>query len=119
MKQGVILILLIATVATVGYALYRYNQVRVNSIIDATYASLRPTQTATRTPDTTPTPHATITPTSTSIVIVMPTTRSGPSRLPNTGVADASTVWLDAPTTALLAGLFITTTTLIWLGRNQ
>lgn len=116
MKQGVILILLIATVATVGYALYVYNRTDVTAFVQATRASLGATPSPTR--GVTTTPQVTNTPTSTSaITIVMPTPTVGPSRLPNTGVIDAHNLWRDHPATVLFIGLLVTSTVVLWLGR--
>jgi hypothetical protein len=112
MKQGILVILLIATISVVGYALYQPNQKRVRQLLEATASQETPQPT----PSTTPTPTGVAQPTT---VIVMPTTVLGPKQLPNTGVLDAGDAWSDSPVRLLLMSLLITSIAAFWLGRRS
>ena len=112
MKQGILVILLIATVSVVGYALYQSNQERVNQLWSSGVSQATPQPT----PSVPPTMTLAVQPT---VVIIVPTTHTGPTQLPNTGVLDAGDAWLGTPAVALLIGLLITSTTVFWLGRRN
>jgi hypothetical protein len=115
MKQGMFFILLIATVAVVGYTIYHYQQGSgVQSLAGSAQATMQ--STALATPAATLTATATIQPT---VLIVLPNTQSGPTQLPNTGVIDAQQVWLDTPLSTLLFGLLVTGATLFFFGRRR
>lgn len=115
MKQGMFFILLIATVAVVGYTLYHYQQRgRAQSIARSAQATIQANVFAT--PTVTLTATATVQPT---ILIVLPNTQSGPTQLPNTGVIDAQQVWLDTPLPTLLLGLLVTGATIFFFGRRR
>jgi hypothetical protein len=111
MKQGILVILLIATISVVGYALYQSNQERVNQLWngDASQATPQPTLSAPPTMTLAAQP---------TMVIIVPTSQTGPTKLPNTGVFDPKNAWTDTPTVVLLIGLLISLTTVFWLGRN-
>lgn len=115
MKQSVILILLIATVSAVGYALYVYYRGNHAQGVQDVTGIAQPTEQA---DSATPTVIM-ATSTHVPIAIIVPTPLASPSRLPNTGAIDASTAWSDTPAATLLVGLFVVSTTLWWLGRNQ
>jgi hypothetical protein len=112
MKQGILLILLIATVGIVGYTLYQSNQERVTQLWSGSGSQ----EVSQPTPSATPTMVASTQPT---VVVMVPTTQVGPKQLPNTGVFDAGNTWSDTPAIALLIGLLITSTTLFWFGRRD
>jgi hypothetical protein len=112
MKQGILVILLIATISVVAYALYQPNQERINQLFSVS----EPQETLQPTPSATLTPALAAQPT---VVIIVPTAHSGPTKLPNTGAFDAGYAWSDTPTVALLIGLLITSATVIWLGRRD
>ena len=111
MKQGILVILLIATVSVVGYALYQSNQEGINQLWSGRTAQESPQLT----PSIAPTMTLAAQPTD---VIIVPTTHTGPTQLPNTGVLDAGDAWSNTPAVALLIGLLITSTTVFWLGRR-
>jgi hypothetical protein len=114
MKQGILVILLIATISVVTYALYQPNQERITQL----FSIGEPQETRQPTPSLTPIPTPTLVVQAT-VVIIVPTAHSGPTKLPNTGSFDAGHAWLETPTVALLIGLLITSTTVIWLGRRE
>ena len=110
MKQGMIFILLMATISAVGYALYYYTQQDADRVAQRSAVTAQPTSMLT--PTTTATAQV-------SVAVVVPTAQSGPSKLPNTGVFDGNDAWGETPTTGLLIGLLITSTALLWLGRRS
>lgn len=112
MKQGILVILLIATISVVGYALYQSNQERVNQL----WSGHTPQESPQLTPSTLPTMTLAAQPT---VVIIVPTAHTGPTQLPNTGALDAGDAWSNTPAVALLIGLIITSTTVFWLGRRN
>lgn len=112
MKQGILFILLIATISVVGYSLYQSTDERVNQFWSVSGSSETPQPT----PPATPTMTLVAQPT---VVIIVPTAQTGPTQLPNTGVFDAGYVWSNTPAVALLIGLLITSTTVFWLGRRN
>ena len=111
MRQGILVILLIATISVVSYALYQSNHERINQ----PFIVSEPQETLSPTPLATPTIALAAQPT---VVIIVPTAQTGPTKLPNTGVFDPKHAWTDTPTVVLLIGLLISLTTVFWLGRN-
>lgn len=107
MKQGVLVILLIATISVVGYALYQSNQERVTQLWQRNIP---------QTPQSTPTAPPAMTVVAQPTVVIRDT---GPTQLPNTGMLDGGDTWSNTPTVALLIGLLITSTAVFWLGRRN
>ncbi|MFZ9857598.1 MAG: hypothetical protein ACO3F2_04600 [Roseiflexaceae bacterium] len=112
MKQGMLLILLIAIISMAGYTLYRSNHARIPQLwdINETHATSQPT------PFATPTVALDALPT---VVIVVPTAQSGPTQLPSAGALDSGDAWSNTLAVALLIGLLITSMTIFWLGRRS